>query len=132
MLKQGHGRRNPWVIALDRDPSKAMEGEREIAHGGRSKSARRRPKAIRAVSDAVRRVRPGSQPSHRFVPISRPETELCKALAESDDEHAMQRIDMSEYMEKHSVARLIGAPPGMSATRRAAPSPRQCVDAHTR
>ena len=60
----------------------------------------------------------GSQPPHRFVPISRPtgvgKTELTKALASFlfDDDTAMVRIDMSEFMEKHSVARLIGAPPG--------------------
>ena len=77
--------------------------------------------AIRAVSDAVRRARAGLQDPNRPIgsflflgPTGVGKTELCKALAEFlfDDEHAMQRIDMSEYMEKHSVARLIGAPPG--------------------
>ncbi len=77
--------------------------------------------AIRAVSDAVRRARAGLQEGHRPIgsflflgPTGVGKTELTKALAELlfDDEHAMVRIDMSEYMEKHAVARLIGAPPG--------------------
>ena len=78
-------------------------------------------KAIRAVSNAVRRARAGLQDENRPLgsflflgPTGVGKTELCKALAEFlfDDEGAMIRIDMSEYMEKHSVARLIGAPPG--------------------
>ncbi len=77
--------------------------------------------AIAAVADAVRRARAGLQDPHRPIgsflflgPTGVGKTELCKALAEFlfDDEQAMIRIDMSEYMEKHSVARLIGAPPG--------------------
>jgi ATP-dependent Clp protease ATP-binding subunit ClpB len=78
-------------------------------------------KAITAVSNAVRRARSGLQDENRPVgsflflgPTGVGKTELSKALAEFlfDDENAMIRIDMSEYMEKHSVARLIGAPPG--------------------
>jgi ATP-dependent Clp protease ATP-binding subunit ClpB len=77
--------------------------------------------AIKAVSNAVRRARSGLQDPNRPIgsfiflgPTGVGKTELSKALAEFlfDDEHAMVRIDMSEYMEKHSVARLIGAPPG--------------------
>ncbi|HEV2064768.1 MAG TPA: ATP-dependent chaperone ClpB [Thermoanaerobaculia bacterium] len=77
--------------------------------------------AVRAVSDAVRRSRTGlSDPkrpigSFLFVgPTGVGKTELARALAEFlfDDEHAVVRFDMSEYMEKHSVARMIGAPPG--------------------
>jgi len=77
--------------------------------------------AIVAVSNAVRRARAGLQDPNRPMgsflflgPTGVGKTELTKALAEFlfDDEQAMQRIDMSEYMEKHSVARLIGAPPG--------------------
>jgi ATP-dependent Clp protease ATP-binding subunit ClpB len=78
-------------------------------------------KAIRAVSNAVRRARAGMQDENRPLgsflflgPTGVGKTELSKALAEFlfDDEGAMIRIDMSEYMEKHSVSRLIGAPPG--------------------
>ncbi len=77
--------------------------------------------AVRAVADAVRRSRAGLQDPNRPIgsfiflgPTGVGKTELCKALAESmfDDENAMVRIDMSEFMEKHSVSRLIGAPPG--------------------
>jgi ATP-dependent Clp protease ATP-binding subunit ClpB len=77
--------------------------------------------ALRAVSDAVRRARAGLQDPNRPIgsfmflgPTGVGKTELTKALAEFlfDDEHALTRVDMSEYMEKHSVARLIGAPPG--------------------
>src|SRR6201987_630187 len=76
---------------------------------------------IEAVSNAVRRSRMGLQETHRPLgafmflgPTGVGKTETAKALAEFlfDDEHAMVRIDMSEYMEKHSVSRLIGAPPG--------------------
>ncbi len=78
-------------------------------------------RAITAVSNAVRRARAGLQDPNRplgsFIflgPTGVGKTELSRALAEFlfDDEHAMIRIDMSEYMEKHTVARLIGAPPG--------------------
>ncbi len=77
--------------------------------------------AVEAVSNAVRRSRSGLQDPNRPIgsfiflgPTGVGKTELCKALAEVlfDDENAMVRIDMSEYMEKHTVARLIGAPPG--------------------
>jgi ATP-dependent Clp protease ATP-binding subunit ClpB len=79
------------------------------------------PEAVAAVSDAVRRVRAGisdpDRPTGSFLflgPTGVGKTELAKALAEFlfDDERAMIRIDMSEYSEKHSVARLVGAPPG--------------------
>ena len=78
-------------------------------------------KAVQAVSDAVRRSRAGiadpNRPTGSFLflgPTGVGKTELAKALAEFlfDDERAMVRIDMSEYSEKHSVARLVGAPPG--------------------
>ncbi|MDB5344675.1 MAG: ATP-dependent chaperone ClpB [Schlesneria sp.] len=77
--------------------------------------------AVTAVANAVRRSRSGMQDPNRPIgsfiflgPTGVGKTELCKALAEFlfDDERAMVRIDMSEFMEKHSVARLIGAPPG--------------------
>ncbi|HYK89605.1 MAG TPA: ATP-dependent chaperone ClpB [Acidobacteriota bacterium] len=77
--------------------------------------------ALEAVASAIRRARAGLQDARRpmgsFIflgPTGVGKTELARALAEFlfDDEHAMVRIDMSEYMEKHSVARLIGAPPG--------------------
>ena len=77
--------------------------------------------AVEAVSDAVRRSRAGLQDPNRPIgsflflgPTGVGKTELCKALAEVlfDDDNAMVRIDMSEFMEKHTVARLIGAPPG--------------------
>ena len=77
--------------------------------------------AIKVVSDAVRRSRAGlsdpNRPSGSFLflgPTGVGKTELCKALAEFlfDSRDAMVRIDMSEFMEKHAVARLVGAPPG--------------------
>jgi len=77
--------------------------------------------AIRAVANAIRRARAGLQDPHRpngsFIflgPTGVGKTELARALAEFmfDDEHAMVRIDMSEYQEKHTVSRMIGAPPG--------------------
>jgi ATP-dependent Clp protease ATP-binding subunit ClpB len=77
--------------------------------------------AVTAVSDAVRRSRSGLQDPGRPIgsflflgPTGVGKTELCKALAEVmfDDESAMVRIDMSEFMERHSVSRLVGAPPG--------------------
>ncbi len=77
--------------------------------------------AVKAVSEAVRRARAGLQDPNRPLgsflflgPTGVGKTELSKALAAFlfDDEHALLRVDMSEYMEKHSVARLIGAPPG--------------------
>src|SRR3990170_4602983 len=77
--------------------------------------------AITAVANAVRRSRSGLQDPHRPIgsfillgPTGGGKTELARALAEFlfDDENAMVRIDMSEYLEKHTVARLLGAPPG--------------------
>ncbi|WP_075595512.1 ATP-dependent chaperone ClpB [Novacetimonas hansenii] len=77
--------------------------------------------ALRAVSDAVRRARAGLQDPNRPIgsflflgPTGVGKTELCKALARFlfDDEKALLRIDMSEFMEKHAVSRLVGAPPG--------------------
>jgi len=77
--------------------------------------------AVRAVADAVRRARAGLQDPNRPLgsflflgPTGVGKTELARALAEFlfDDDHALIRIDMSEYMEKHTVARLVGAPPG--------------------
>ena len=79
------------------------------------------PDAIHAVANAVRRARAGLQDQNRPIgsfiflgPTGVGKTELCRALAEFlfDDEQAMVRLDMSEFMEKHSVSRLIGAPPG--------------------
>ncbi len=78
-------------------------------------------RALEVVADAIRRSRSGLQDPHRPIgsflflgPTGVGKTETAKALAEFlfDDEHAMVRIDMSEYMEKHAVSRLIGAPPG--------------------
>ena len=81
--------------------------------------------AVKAVSDAIRRSRAGlSDPnrSQRLVPLPRPHCvrPSSQALAEFlfDTEEAMVRIDMSEFMEKHSVARMIGAPPGLRRLRR--------------
>src|SRR5437667_8014714 len=77
--------------------------------------------ALEAVANAVRRARAGLQDPKRPIgsfiflgPTGVGKTETARALAEFmfDDEHAMVRLDMSEFMEKHSVARLIGAPPG--------------------
>jgi ATP-dependent Clp protease ATP-binding subunit ClpB len=104
--------------------SKMLEGEREKLVQMEERLARRvigQRRAIKAVSDAVRRARSGLQDPNRPIgsfifmgPTGVGKTELAKALAEFlfDDEQAMIRVDMSEYMEKHSVARLIGAPPG--------------------
>jgi ATP-dependent Clp protease ATP-binding subunit ClpB len=100
------------------------EGEREKLVRMEERLGKRvigQRRAVTAVSNAVRRARAGLQDEHRPVgsfiflgPTGVGKTELARALAEFlfDDEHAMIRIDMSEYMEKHSVARLIGAPPG--------------------
>jgi ATP-dependent Clp protease ATP-binding subunit ClpB len=104
--------------------SKMLEGEREKLlqmEGALSKRVVGQSEAVRAVSDAIRRSRAGlsdpNRPNGSFLflgPTGVGKTELCKALAEFlfDTEEAMVRIDMSEFMEKHSVARLIGAPPG--------------------
>ena len=104
--------------------SKMLEGEREKLLGMEAKLHARvigQDQAVRAVSNAVRRARAGlndeNRPLGSFLflgPTGVGKTELTKAVAEFlfDDDSAMVRIDMSEYMEKHAVARLIGAPPG--------------------
>jgi len=104
--------------------SKMMEGERDkLLHMEEQLSKRviGQEEALKAVSNAIRRSRAGlsdpNRPNGSFLflgPTGVGKTELCKALAEFmfDTPDAMVRIDMSEFMEKHSVARLIGAPPG--------------------
>jgi ATP-dependent Clp protease ATP-binding subunit ClpB len=104
--------------------SKMLEGEREKLLKMEDALRNRvvgQEEALKAVSDAVRRARAGlhdpAKPIGSFLflgPTGVGKTELCKALAEFifDDEHALLRVDMSEYMEKHAVARLVGAPPG--------------------
>jgi ATP-dependent Clp protease ATP-binding subunit ClpB len=104
--------------------SRMLEGEREKLMQMESRLGMRvigQEDAVKAVSDAVRRSRAGLGDPHRPIgsflflgPTGVGKTELCKALAEFlfDDENAMVRIDMSEFMEQHSVARMIGAPPG--------------------
>ncbi|MBP9593294.1 MAG: ATP-dependent chaperone ClpB, partial [Steroidobacteraceae bacterium] len=104
--------------------SKMLEGEREKLLRMEEAIARRvvgQGEAVKAVSDAIRRSRAGlsdpNRPNGSFLflgPTGVGKTELSKALAEFlfDTEEAMVRIDMSEFMEKHSVARMIGAPPG--------------------
>ncbi len=103
---------------------KMLEGEREKLLAMEMELAKRvvgQSDAVIAVSTAVRRSRAGLQDPNRPIgsfmflgPTGVGKTELTKALASYlfDDEHAMVRIDMSEFMEKHSVSRLIGAPPG--------------------
>ncbi|MGE0081254.1 MAG: ATP-dependent chaperone ClpB [Thiohalomonadaceae bacterium] len=104
--------------------AKMLEGEREkllqmeeVLH----KRVVGQDEAVRVVSDAIRRSRAGLSDPNRPIgsflflgPTGVGKTELCKALAEFmfDTDEAMVRVDMSEFMEKHSVARLIGAPPG--------------------
>jgi ATP-dependent Clp protease ATP-binding subunit ClpB len=104
--------------------SRLMEGEKEKLLKMEERLERRvvgQKKAIIAVANAVRRARSGLQDPNRPIgsfifmgPTGVGKTELARALAEFlfDDEQYMIRLDMSEYMEKHSVARLIGAPPG--------------------
>src|SRR6266550_1564629 len=104
--------------------SKMLQGEREkLLHMEDALHQRvvGQDEAVRLVSDAIRRSRSGlsdpNRPYGSFLflgPTGVGKTELCKALAEFlfDTDQAMVRIDMSEFMEKHSVARLIGAPPG--------------------
>ncbi len=104
--------------------AKLMEGEREkLLHLGDTLHKRviGQDEAVEKVSDAILRSRAGIQDPKRPIgsflflgPTGVGKTELAKALAEAlfDDEHNMIRLDMSEYMEKHSVSRLIGAPPG--------------------
>jgi len=103
---------------------KMLEGERDKLLRMEDELARRvvgQGEAVQAVAKAVRRARAGLQDPNRPIgsfmflgPTGVGKTELTKALADFlfDDETAMARIDMSEYMEKHAVARLIGAPPG--------------------
>ena len=110
-----------WTgIPVDR----MLEGEREKLLKMEDAIAKRvvgQAESVKSVSTAVRRARAGLQDPNRPIgsfmflgPTGVGKTELTKALAQYlfDDEHALIRIDMSEYMEKHSVARLIGAPPG--------------------
>jgi len=110
-----------WTgIPVDR----MLEGEREKLLRMEEQLSKRvvgQAEAVKAVATAVRRARAGLQDPNRPIgsfmflgPTGVGKTELTKALAQFlfDDEHALIRIDMSEYMEKHSVARLIGAPPG--------------------
>ncbi|MCL4108470.1 UNVERIFIED_CONTAM: hypothetical protein GTU68_046751 [Idotea baltica] len=104
--------------------SRMMQGEREKLLRMEAEIHKRminQHEAVEAVSNAVRRARSGMQDANRPIgsfmflgPTGVGKTELCKALAEFlfDDERSMVRIDMSEFMERHSVARLIGAPPG--------------------
>jgi ATP-dependent Clp protease ATP-binding subunit ClpB len=104
--------------------TRMMESEKERLTKLDSELARRvvgQPEAVHAVANAVRRSRAGLQDPNRPIgsfiflgPTGVGKTETARALAEFlfDDEQAMVRIDMSEYMEKHAVARLIGAPPG--------------------
>ena len=104
--------------------AKMLEGDREKLLRMEASLHQRvvgQDEAVKAVSDAVRRSRAGlsdpNRPNGSFLflgPTGVGKTELCKALAEFlfDSEQAMVRVDMSEFMEKHSVARMIGAPPG--------------------
>jgi ATP-dependent Clp protease ATP-binding subunit ClpB len=104
--------------------SRMLEGERDKLLRMEEVLGKRvvgQQEAVKAVADAIRRTRAGlsdpNRPSGSFMflgPTGVGKTELCKALAEFmfDTEDALVRIDMSEFMEKHSVARLIGAPPG--------------------
>ncbi|MGP8218188.1 MAG: ATP-dependent chaperone ClpB [Limisphaerales bacterium] len=104
--------------------SRMLEGERQKLVKMEERLAQRvvgQKEAIKAVSNAVRRARSGLQDPNRPIgsfiflgPTGVGKTETARALAEFlfDDENAMIRIDMSEYMEKHTVSRLIGAPPG--------------------
>jgi ATP-dependent Clp protease ATP-binding subunit ClpB len=104
--------------------TKMLESERERLTRLEAELGRRvvgQPEALAAVSNAVRRARAGLQdpnrPTGSFIflgPTGVGKTETARALAEFlfDDERAMVRLDMSEYMEKHAVARMIGAPPG--------------------
>jgi ATP-dependent Clp protease ATP-binding subunit ClpB len=104
--------------------SKMLEGEMQKLVGMEERLSKRvigQEEALKAVADAVRRARAGLQDPNRPIgsfiflgPTGVGKTETARALAEFmfDDEHAMIRLDMSEYMEKHAVARMIGAPPG--------------------
>ena len=112
--------------------NKLMEGERERLVRMDEELHRRvvgQERAVSAVAAAIRRSRAGLQDPNRPIgsfiflgPTGVGKTELARALAEYlfDDEHNLVRIDMSEYQERHSVARLLGAPPATLATTRAA------------
>ena len=106
----------PIAKMMEGEKSKLLRMEEEIHHRVVGQE-----EAVRAVSDAVRRSRAGlsdpNRPNGSFLflgPTGVGKTELCKSLADFlfDDDSSMARIDMSEFMEKHSVSRLIGAPPG--------------------
>jgi ATP-dependent Clp protease ATP-binding subunit ClpB len=106
----------PVTRMLESEKERLIKLDQELA-----KRVIGQPEAVKAVADAVRRSRSGLQDPNRPIgsfiflgPTGVGKTETARALAEFlfDDEHAMVRIDMSEYMEKHAVARLIGAPPG--------------------
>jgi len=104
--------------------TRMLEGERDKLMAMDDKLSQRvvgQEPAVVAVSDAVRRARAGLQDPNRPIgsflflgPTGVGKTELCKAVAEFlfDDDRAMLRVDMSEFMEKHAVSRLVGAPPG--------------------
>ena len=121
-----------------------MEGETEKLLRMESELGKRvvgQTDAVVAVSDAVRRARAGvadpNRPTGSFLflgPTGVGKTELAKALADFlfDDERAMIRIDMSEYGEKHSVARLVGAPPGYVGYEAGGQLTEQFDDARTR
>lgn len=113
------------VSAWTRIPvAKLLSSEREKLLGLDTQLSKRvigQPDAVTAVSEAIQRSRAGLSNPHRPIatlaflgPSGVGKTELCKALAEQlfDSEQALVRLDMSEYMEKHTVSRLIGAPPG--------------------
>ena len=122
---RGGHRRAPWPSGRA-SPSRGCSRARsqKLAPDGGARSRQRvigQDEAIQAVANAVRRARAGLSDPNRPIgsflflgPTGVGKTELARALAEFlfDDERAMIRIDMSEYMEKHTVARLIGAPPG--------------------
>ena len=106
----------PMARMMDGERDKLLRLEREL-----HKRVVGQDEAVAAVADAVRRARAGiadpNRPNGSFLflgPTGVGKTELCRALAAAlfDSEDAMVRVDMSEYMEKHAVARLIGAPPG--------------------
>ena len=131
------GRRRRRRGGVDRHPGRpaARGRDREAApDGGDHRLPADRPDAaVRAVSDAVRRARAGvadpDRPTGSFLflgPTGVGKTELAKSLADFlfDDERAMVRIDMSEYSERHSVSRLVGAPPGLRRLRGGRPADR--------
>ena len=112
----------PVTKMLESEQSKLVQMETQLQHRVIGQN-----EALEAVSNAVRRARAGIQDPDRPIgsfiflgPTGVGKTETARALAEFlfDDEHAMIRVDMSEFMEKHSVSRLIGAPPGICRLRR--------------